>query len=144
MPQTMSAAEIRRAKRVAAVIGASLLGLLVAIEIALSFDDRPANTFSNIVRAWGIAGLAAPFGWGTLAGHFFHPFGTWTSIFSAWLGAVANLLVAIAPIALLAGIDIAVALATPGHVYPDWVSPLALLAGFVWGALAWPVGDPAA
>jgi hypothetical protein len=130
-------------------IGIGVLGLVVLIEIVLVIEPAPENTLSNILRAWAVVGLAAPFGWGTLAGHFFHPVdssppggsGGWDGVWKVMLGRSNPFLVIVVTagvIALLALVDTTVALATDGIVFPDWVSPLMLGVGFVWGALSWP------
>ncbi|NSX55764.1 hypothetical protein [Parasulfitobacter algicola] len=127
---------------ISSCIWVGTLILVVVIEIILMFGLNTQGYPSNILRGWAVVGLAAPFGWGTLAGHFFHPVDV-----ENWRGILAGLFDAnsIAPTAIAAGlivilaiIDLIVALAFDHHIYPDFVSPIMLGLGFIWGALCWP------
>lgn len=135
----MTQTETNRAKIVAAVIGGIILLFIVVAEIILSTTSRPEATFSNILRAWAIVGLAAPFGWGTLAGHFFHPVADLKPLLHEYVDAYWNLIIAVTPIVVLAILDTILALVTDGVIYPSWVSPIALTAGCLWGTFMWPV-----
>lgn len=136
-----SVADVRveRAQKVARIVGGILLAVVVIIELVLGAEDKPGNSFSHLVRAWGIVGLGAAFGWGTLCGHFFHPKDDLRSVFHPTLGENAVLIVALLPMLVLIGIDTLVAATTDGWVYPEWVPPVSLFAGTVWGSLVWPV-----
>ncbi|WP_208348344.1 hypothetical protein [Pseudaestuariivita rosea] len=126
---------------VSSYIWVGIIALVVLFEIILFFGSDPDKTFSTIMRSWAVVGLAAPFGWGTLAGHFFHPSDSWKGIWQSvfGVGSFWVIIVTAGLILLLAGVDVIVALATDGFVYPDIVSPIMLLVGFVWGAVSWPV-----
>ncbi|MEM9853602.1 MAG: hypothetical protein AAF841_04025 [Pseudomonadota bacterium] len=122
------------------------------VEIVIYFTTSPMQTFSAVLRGWSIVGLAAPFGWGTLAGHFFHPVdsdkwhGIWNAMFKNINGAVV-ILITVAPIAILALIDLILALQSTPQTFSQWIgmgnagwlSTFMLAFGFVWGALSWPV-----
>jgi hypothetical protein len=135
--EEMTPEQIQKAKVVAAVIGIAFLLTIVAIEIILGLERKPSNTFSDILRGWAIVGLAAPFGWGTLAGHFFHPVDSFRSVLSD--NDNANLIVAVGAIVALAIVDLVIATTTKGVIYPTWCPPMMLALGCVWGALIWPV-----
>lgn len=152
-PQQIAAdnAAAKTSRIISAIVASVLLTGLIITEIILSFRSEVTSTtdrdfgFSHIVRAWSIVGLAAPFGWGVLAGHFFHPIANLNSIFR-WtpemrekISTTSNLLLAVSLIVLLAIIDVIVALATDDWVYWQGMSPIMLFLGFVWGTLAWPV-----
>ena len=124
--------------------GGIWLGLLAAAflaELILSmtvFRTMPHRTGSGVFRGWTLAGFALPFGWGVLAGHFFHPFAGWPRVLGG-SDAMVRVAVAAGPIAVLALVDTIVALATQEFQWPGWVGPVALAAGFLVGALIWPV-----
>ena len=127
-------------KRAAQITGVVLLLTVLAIEIGLEIETTPSNSFSHILRAWSVVGLAAPFGWGTLAGHFFHPKDDLESLFRrAGLADTVILIVAVAPILALIALDITVAKVADHWIYPKWTSPLMLFIGVTWGGLFWPV-----
>lgn len=54
---------------VALVITAALIG----VDVYLAADGRPGNTWSEVIRFWSAQLVILPWGWGGLAGHFFHP-----------------------------------------------------------------------
>lgn len=124
--------------------GGIWLGLLAAAflaELILSmtvFRRMPHRTGSGVFRGWTLAGFALPFGWGVLAGHFFHPFADWPGVLGG-SDAMVRVAVAAGPIAVLALVDTIVALATRDFQWPGWVGPVALAAGVLVGALVWPV-----
>jgi hypothetical protein len=130
----------REVKLAAQIAGVALLLTLLAIEVALEIETTPSNSFSHILRAWSVVGIAAPFGWGTLAGHFFHPVDELESVFRrARLTDTQILIVAVTPILALIAIDVIVAKAADHWIYPKWTSPFMLYLGAAWGALFWPV-----
>jgi len=57
----------------------SILGLLIIIiligwDVYFLFDKTPRNTWSEVLRLWGLKTLIVPWAWGGLGGHFFHFF----------------------------------------------------------------------
>lgn len=138
MSNPFESPEVARAQWIARIIGGVLLLIVLVIEIFLELETgSDVNSFSSILRSFSLVGIGAPFGWGTLMGHFFHPVDGFRSLLKINENLI--LIIAVAPILLLVGADAIVAAASEGWVYPSWVSPLMLLAGTIWGSLVWPV-----
>ena len=54
------------------ILGLIIVGILIGWDVYLLFDKIPRNTWSEVLRLWGLKTLIVPWAWGGLGGHFFH------------------------------------------------------------------------
>lgn len=116
--------------KIVIIIGVTFIVGIIGLDIWWAVDDRPGNTWSEIIRVWGRATPLVPWACGVLSGHFFHPVDGLAPLF----GQPTSVAVLIW---LTWGVGVAgLALSGSGHPVPPWA---AFLPAMVVGAALWPV-----
>ena len=115
--------------RNAAILGLTILAIVIGIDIYLAADTIKGNTWSEMVRAFSFKSPFAPWAWGGLGGHFFHQ---WIPKFPLAHDANIALLVWLSALVMVVGHSL--------YMKGTYLPPFAVLfvSTFIWSTL-WPV-----
>jgi hypothetical protein len=110
------------------IAGLIIVAAITVTDIIFAADKASGNTYSEIIRHWGIHTAIVPYICGVLSGHFFHPG------FKALFGQPYSISVAIWGLCAVGIISLAL---THNNInLPLWI-PFQI--GFIAGILLWPV-----